>query len=158
VLRKIVRRLSQLRFKHNPRLPVPAMPISWDDDPIPQRRGTQIEFRFRDPDGPEYPYYSPYYTPDWSSRYTPNYTRVAANASRMKGHYTPRRYDGPVVFFASTGGHSLVCDPQAVWPKYLPQTEWIRLPGDHLSMLIGRNVARLAADLADRMRSLAPIR
>jgi thioesterase domain-containing protein len=118
----------------------------------PPHRGTQLEFRFRNPEDPNYPYYSPY----WVSHHTPNYSRVAANACRMKGFYTPGQYDGHVFFFASERGEPLVCDPQAVWPKYLPRAEWIRLPGDHFSLLIGRNAARLAAEITKRMRQIAP--
>jgi thioesterase domain-containing protein/aryl carrier-like protein len=153
ILRKITMRLSKLRFRRPMRSPrgTAVSPLA-KRNINPPRRGTQFEFRFRNPNKPDYPYYSPY----WVSHYTPNYTRVGANACRMKGFYTPQRYDGCAFFFASEGGHSLVCDPQAVWPKYLPRTEWIRVPGDHLSMLIGRNAIHLATALAARMRLCLP--
>ena len=134
----------------------PAANVPTKRDVNPLRRGTQLEFRFRNPEDPNYPYHSPYYSPYWVSHHTPNYSRVAANACRMKGFYTPRRYDGRAFFFASERGEPLVCDPQAVWPKYLPRAEWIHLPGDHFSLLIGRRAARLAAEITKRMRQVAP--
>jgi thioesterase domain-containing protein len=142
ILRKVAARLRKPQFHRS------ATAASSKRDIQPRRRGTQLEFRFRNPANPDYPYYSPY----WVSYHTPNYTRVAANACRMKGFYTPRRYDGPVFFFASTRGDIATCDPQAVWPKYLERVEWIRLSGDHLSILLGRNAVRLAAEIIERMK------
>ena len=118
----------------------------------PPRRGTQLGYRFRNPADPDYPYWSPY----WVSYHPPNYARVAANAVRMKGFYVPRPYDGRVFFFTSARGEPLVCDPQAVWPKYLPHTDWISVPGDHYSILLGRRAAHLAAEITKRMRQVAP--
>lgn len=160
ILPKVAKRLGKIfsRRAPSPKNPASSMrgppiansPTKRDTNPL--RRGTQLEFRFRDPKDPNYPYYSPY----WVSHHTPNYSRVAANACRMKGFYTPSRYDGEVFFFASKRGEPLVCDPQAVWPKYLPRAEWIRLPGDHYSFLIGRNANRLAEEFAKRMKQVAP--
>jgi hypothetical protein len=148
--RKLATRLGKLRFS---RPAHPATPAPEKRDINPPRRGTQLEFRFRNPNNPDYPYYAPY----WLSYHTPNYSRVAANALRMKGFYTPRRYDGQVFFFASTRGEPLVCcDPQAVWPKYLPRAKWIRLPGDHHSILLGRKAVRLAAEITEQMKQVAP--
>jgi thioesterase domain-containing protein len=145
ILRKLARRLGK---SWSPLPARTATSASDKRDIHPRRRGTQFEYRFRNPCNPDYPYYAPY----WGSYHTPNYGRVAANACRMKGFYTPRGYDGQVFFFASAGGDPLACDPQAVWPKYLPRAEWIRVPGNHLSMLIGRNAVRLAAEITERMK------
>ena len=41
------------------------------------------------------------------------------------------------------------------WPKYLPRAEWIRVPGNHLSMLIGRNAVRLAAEITEQLKRVA---
>jgi thioesterase domain-containing protein len=117
----------------------------------PRRRGSQITFRFRNPRSPNYPYHSPY----WSSRHTPNYSRVAENTCRMKGLYAPTPYDGKLCFFASAGGEKLACDPRRVWPQRLPNAEWVRVPGNHLSVLVGRNAASLAAEISTRLRAAA---
>jgi thioesterase domain-containing protein len=149
ILRKLTRWRRQLRSGRPAR---PATLASHKRDIHRQRRGTQFEFRFRNPNNPEYPFYSPY----WVSHHTPNYGRVGANACRMYGFYRPRLYDGQVFFFTSAGGDPLGCDPRSVWPRYLPRAEWIRVPGDHLSMLVGRNAARLAAELTDRIMRVSP--
>jgi len=118
----------------------------------PRPRGTQLTYRFRDPHDPNYPYYSPY----WSDQHPPNYTRVGANACRMKGLYRPNLYDGKVTFFVSARGDSLTCGPKQVWPKYLPFVEWVGVPGNHLSILVGRHAARLASEISVRMNRDAP--
>jgi thioesterase domain-containing protein len=148
ILRKLARRLGKSRSL----LPARAATSSDKRDIHPRRRGTQLEYRFRNPNNPDYPYYAPY----WGPYPTPNYGRVGANACRMKGFYTPRRYDGQVFFFASARGDPLACDPKAVWPKYLPRAEWISVPGNHLSMLLGRNAVRLAAEITEQMKQVAP--
>ncbi|HEX4183061.1 MAG TPA: thioesterase domain-containing protein [Caulobacteraceae bacterium] len=114
----------------------------------PRRRGTQFTYRFRNPHDPDYPYYSPY----WSSAHPPNYTRVGANVCRMKGFYKPSLYDGEVFFLVSAGGDKLTCSPKQVWPKYLPRAEWISVPGNHLSIMVGRHAARLAREISERLR------
>jgi thioesterase domain-containing protein len=118
----------------------------------PRRRGTQFTYRFRNPHDPNFPYYSPY----WSPHHTPNYTRVGANACRMKGFYKPTPYDGQVFFFIAAGGDHLTCPPKQVWPRYLPNAEWVSVPGNHLSILIGRHAVRLAAEISGRLRQTAP--
>lgn len=141
--RKLIRLLSSPRTG---RKPAPTR-----RDINPRRRGTQFMFRFRNPGGPNYPYYSPY----WVAHHTPNYSRVCENACRMKGFYTPTSYDGEVSFFASAGGDYLACDPEKVWPKYLPHAEWIRVPGNHLSMMFGRKAAWLADAISVRLKQAA---
>jgi thioesterase domain-containing protein len=74
----------------------------------------------------------------------------------MKGFYKPSLYDGKATFFVSTGGDLLSCDPKRVWPKYLPGAEWVSVPGNHLSILIGRNAARLAAEISARLKKGTP--
>ena len=148
MVRKLANWLRKVHFSR------PAQPASKKRGIHPRRRGTHFEFRFRNPNKPDYPFYSPY----WVSYHTPNYTRVAANACRMKGFYTPRFYDGPVFFFASSGGDASTCDPLAIWPKYLPQVTWMRLPGDHLSMLLSHNAIALATEITERIRQVAPYR
>jgi thioesterase domain-containing protein len=146
--RKLAIRLGKHWFNR------PTRPLTGTEkrDSHPPPRGTQLEFRFRNPNNPDYPYYSPY----WRSDHTPKYSRVGANVIRMKGFYTPRRYDGQVSFFASTGHDPSTCDPQAVWPKYLPRAKWVRLPGDHHSILLGRRAVRLAAEITEQMEQVAP--
>jgi thioesterase domain-containing protein len=151
LLRKYVTRFGKLlRLLATLRAPGKRAPRK---APIgPRRRGTQFTYRFRSPHDPNYPYYSPY----WSAHHTPNYTRVGANACRMKGFYRPRPYDGKVFFFVSAGGDNATCVPKQVWPRYLPGAEWISVPGNHLSIMIGRHAARLAVEISERLRQAAP--
>jgi thioesterase domain-containing protein len=74
----------------------------------------------------------------------------------MKGFYKPSRYDGKVFFFASKRGDPLACDPQQVWPKYLPNAEWIRVPGTHVNTMFGRYAAKLAAGISARLQRAGP--
>jgi thioesterase domain-containing protein len=120
--------------------------------PHPPRRGTQFGYRFLNPAAPDYPQHSPY----WFGVATPKYRRVGENVCRMKGFYKPSRYDGKVFFFASKRGDPLACDPQQVWPKYLPNAEWVRVPGTHVNTMFGRYAAKLAAGISARLRRAAP--
>jgi thioesterase domain-containing protein len=148
MLRKIFRKVKLLLgARRSSGKPLPSR-----GDINPRRRGTQFEYRFRNPNNPNYPYYSPY----WVAHHTPKYNRVAENACRMKGFYTPSRYDGKAFVFASIGGDPSVCDPEQVWPKYLPNAKWIRVPGNHLSVLIGRNAIRLAGEISECLKQAAP--
>ncbi len=113
-----------------------------------RRRGAQLGYRFRDPRDPNYPFYSPYWTED----HTPNYSRVGEHVCRMKGFYAPSRYDGKVYFFVSAGGDPLACHPKRVWPKYLPDAEWVSIPGNHINSMFGRYAVRLAAEISDRLK------
>jgi thioesterase domain-containing protein len=116
-----------------------------------RRRGTQLGYRFRDPRAPDYPFYSPYWTDD----HTPNYSQVCEHVCRMKGFYKPSRYDGKVFFFVSAGGDPLACHPEQVWPKYLPDIEWIPVPGNHINSMFGRYAVRLASEMSDRLKRTA---
>ena len=148
MLRKILRKAKLLLgARRSSGKPLPSRV-----DINPRRRGTQFEYRFRNPNNPNYPYYCPY----WVAHHTPKYNRVAENACRMKGFYTPSRYDGKAFVFASIGGDPSVCDPEQVWPKYLPNAKWIRVPGNHLSVLIGRNAVRLAGEISECLKQVAP--
>ncbi len=112
----------------------------------PPRRGMHLVFRFLNPESPEYPFYSPF----WETHHPPHYSHVRATAGRMRGRYTPSIYKGPVYFFAAVIPHSATCDPQAVWPKYLPNAEWIRVAGSHLTIILGRNAKGLSARIFER--------
>ena len=117
---------------------------------IPRRRGSQIQFRFRNANRREYPYYSMY----WQPNHTPKYSRVRENAIRMKGLYKPAPYDGEVIFFLSNGGDVLSCSPLEVWPRYLRNIEWVNVPGTHSSMLLGRYARHVAAETSTRVTKL----
>jgi thioesterase domain-containing protein len=144
---KIRNRMRRRAAARMSRAPAPGRPSI-----NPAKRGTQVEYRFRNPRGPDYPYFSPYWTPD----HTPNYSRAGEHVCRMKGLYAPTRYDGKVFFFASTGGDPLACDPEQIWPRYLPDAEWVRVPGNHVNTMFGRNVGRLAAEISTRLNRAAP--
>jgi thioesterase domain-containing protein len=156
----ILRKLGRKLLKVFARLPATAMrhhsragAASAEADPVASEqrpRGTQLEFRFRDPTKPDYPYYHPY----WRGGYPPNYGEVAKNVCRLRGLHMPEQYDGNVTFFASIGGDPLVCDPRQVWPAFLPNAEWVCVPGNHLSMIVGRNAAALAREISSRLKQL----
>jgi thioesterase domain-containing protein len=146
MLRKILHKVK-FRQKAGPSL---GKPLQIRGDINPRRRGTQFEFRFRNPNSPNYPYYSPY----WVAHHTPKYSRVAENACRMKGFYMPTHYDGKAFVFASMGGNPKVCDPEKVWPRYLPNAKWIRVPGNHLSVLTGRHAVRLAQEISKCLKQV----
>jgi thioesterase domain-containing protein len=118
----------------------------------PRRRGTQLTYRFRNPRSPDYPYHSPY----WSPHHTPNYTRVGANACRMKGFYQPRLYDGKVLFIVSESGENLSVRPRSVWRRYLPHAEWLTLAGNHFSILMGRRAFALSGLVSSRLSQTIP--
>jgi thioesterase domain-containing protein len=146
--RKLFARIRRIHREMTQPRPTPATPASAPlRSPLPPRRGTQLEYRFRNPAAPNYPQYSPY----WYGEATPKYRRVGENVCRMKGFYTPSRYDGKVFFFASRRGDPLACDPQQVWPKYLPNAEWVRVAGNHVTAVFGRNAAQLAAGISARL-------
>jgi thioesterase domain-containing protein len=145
-LRRMARRRSQRQG------PPAAPPQPTRPSPHPPRRGTQFGYRFRNPAAPDYPQHSPY----WFGLATPKYRRIGENVCRMKGFYKPSRYDGKVYFFATKLGDPLACDPQQVWPKYLRNAEWVRVPGDHVSTMFGRNAAKLGARISARLQENAP--
>jgi thioesterase domain-containing protein len=70
----------------------------------------------------------------------------------MKGFYKPSLYEGKVFCLVSVGGDELTCGPKRVWPKYLPGAEWVSVPGNHLSIMLGRHAARLAREISERLR------
>jgi thioesterase domain-containing protein len=72
----------------------------------------------------------------------------------MKGFYMPTHYDGKAFVFASMGGNPKVCDPEKVWPRYLPNAKWIRVPGNHLSVLTGRHAVRLAQEISKCLKQV----
>jgi thioesterase domain-containing protein len=113
----------------------------------PPQRGTMFEFRFRNPRHPHYPYHSPH----WQSFHPPNYTRMRARAIVMRGLYRPQPYDGPVTFFISRGGDPAACSPRDIWPKYLPNMQWVEASGTHTSMIMGRHARQLADDMTKRL-------
>lgn len=119
--------------------------------PLPQlaapQRGTMFEFRFRNPSHPDYPLYSPH----WQSFHPPHYTKMRARAMVMHGLYRPEPYDGPVTFFVSRGGDQASCSPRDIWPKYLPNAEWLEVSGNHTSMIMGRHARHLAGEMAKRL-------
>jgi thioesterase domain-containing protein len=107
---------------------------------VPPRRGTRYEFRFRDPDAEAYPYYTPY----WRGDVTPRDGLTRAHSVRMWGRYAPAPYDGQVTFFLAQGFNPMSCPPDRYWSKYLSQVEWVPVPGNHITMMIGRHAQRLA--------------
>jgi len=115
---------------------------------VPARRGTMFEFRFRNPRHPNYPYFSPH----WQTFHPPIYTRMRARAIIMKGLYEPEPYPWPLIFFLSRGGDPASCSPRKLWQKYLPNAEWLTVPGNHTSMIMGRHAKHLAGEMTKRLK------
>jgi len=110
-------------------------------------RGRPALFRFRSPRHPEYPYFAP----QWSGGNTPVYTQRACELLRLKGLFRPSVYGGRVAFFVAAQGSPVDCDPHAVWQPYLPNAEWVRMKGNHLSIVVGRNARLLAGEISRRL-------
>jgi thioesterase domain-containing protein len=149
-LRFIVPKFLNVLRSHLKRRPSPLSDDanSKKKDLAPARRGTRFEFRFRNPRRPEYPYYSVH----WQSFHPPRYTQIRARGIRMKGLYRPCRYDGPVSFFVSRGGDPEACSPLEVWPRYFSDVEWVTVPGNHVSMMVGRHAKHLAEEMTRRLK------
>jgi len=106
-------------------------------------------FRFLKPELKIYPELAP----EWVGNYTPDYARAGRQLLRMKGLYRPKRFDGDVVFYRALGGSPIDCDPRRVWPRYLPNAEWVDIRGNHLSAIVGRNGVSLGRDVGKRLHA-----
>lgn len=126
--------------------PVQDMPLP--DAPV---RVNPLLFRFKSPLHPDYHRMTSY----WVGGYTPAYAASGAQVLKMKGLYRPTRYDGPVAFYRSELGSPIDCDVREIWPALLPSADFITVPGNHLSMMIGRNAKKLGADVSRRLRGEA---
>jgi thioesterase domain-containing protein len=118
-------------------------------DILARRRGTRYEFRFRRPGKPDYWLYSPY----WRGDVTPRDGATRLNSLNMWGIYEPARYDGRVTFFVAKGVNPISCNPTEYWANYLADVEWVDVPGNHITMMIGRYAAKLTAEVAARLRT-----
>jgi thioesterase domain-containing protein len=116
-------------------------------DQCPARRHHQMTFRFRNPRDPLYPTYAP----QWAGDYTPLYDKAARQLLQMKGLFRPKCFDGKVLFLHSAGGSPIDCDARAIWQPYLPNAEWIKVAGNHQSMIVGRNARAVAAILDSKL-------
>jgi hypothetical protein len=116
-------------------------------DIIARRRGTRYEFRFRDPAHPAYPHYTPY----WRGDVTPRDGETRFHSLRMWGRYKPARYDGQVRFFVAKGVNPISCCPTRYWHDYLGDIEWIWVPGNHITMMIGKYASKLTVEVAARL-------
>ncbi|MBN9669902.1 thioesterase domain-containing protein [Roseibium aggregatum] len=113
-----------------------------------------LVFRFLRPDFKIYPELAP----EWVGNYTPDYARAGRQLLRMKGLFRPKRYDGKVVFYRALGGSPIDCDPKRVWPRYLPNAEWVDIKGNHLSAVVGRNGVALGENVGGRLRALDTVK
>ena len=73
---------------------------------------------------------------------------LTAATTRAFGEYRIRRFEGKVTLFQAQILDPLACDPLLVWPRYLADYDVRRVPGNHVSVLSGRNAAVLAADVS----------
>lgn len=129
------------------------------EEPVPSTGGAdrrprfnhEILFRFRNPRNPRYPIYAP----QWAGGYTPRYGKAAKQLLQMKGLFRPKAYDDKVVFVRSKGGSAGDVDSKIMWQRYLPKAEWIDTPGNHLSMMMGRNARVLANYLDEKLETAA---
>jgi thioesterase domain-containing protein len=116
-------------------------------DILARRRGTRYEFRFRNPASPDYPHYTPY----WRGDVTPRDGETRRNSLRMWGFYRPAPYDGHVSFFVAKGVNPISCYPNRYWHEYLGDIEWVWVPGNHITMMIGKYAAKLTAEVSVRL-------
>jgi thioesterase domain-containing protein len=116
-------------------------------DIIARRRGTRYEFRFRNPASPDYPHFTPY----WRGDVTPRDGETRHNSLRMWGLYEPAPYDGHVSFFVAKGVNPISCCPTRYWHKYLSDVDWVWVPGNHITMMIGKYAGKLTAEVSARL-------
>ena len=140
-VKKRVQRVFQAAAKAGPAAP-PA-------DIVAPRRGTRYEFRFRDPTKPDYAFRSPH----WRSDITPSDGLTRQRSLEMWGLYEPARYDGQVTFFFAISPNSISCSPQKYWPAYLSHVDWVPVPGNHITMMVGRYAVKLTAEVSARLRA-----
>ncbi|WP_428395194.1 alpha/beta fold hydrolase [Lichenicoccus sp.] len=69
--------------------------------------------------------------------------------------YRITRFDGRVFLFQAETKDPLTCDPLLVWPRYLSNYAVRHVPGNHVSVLSGRNAAVLGAAVSQALL-LAP--
>lgn len=131
------------------RRPPPETPTHSRPDIMPGRLGTRYELRFRDPHKPEYPRHTPY----WRSDVTPLDALTRSHSLRMWGLYEPAPYDGQVTFFLARSANPVSCSPTGYWRRYLSDIEWVPVPGTHITMMVGRYVARLSAEVSKRLNA-----
>ncbi|SCB07920.1 thioesterase domain-containing protein [Rhizobium multihospitium] len=106
-----------------------------------------LSFRYADPHAAYYPELAP----QWMGGYPPLYDAAARQLLRMKGLYKPRRYEGELTFYRSLQGSPVDCDPKSIWGRFLVHADWVDVPGNHQSMIVGRNAAALARELNQRL-------
>jgi len=111
------------------------------------RKLKPLSFRYTDPCAGYYPELAP----QWMGDYPPLYDAAARQLLRMKGLYKPSPYDGEVTFYRSLQGSPVDCDPKSIWGRFLPHADWVDVPGNHQSMIVGRNASTLGGELSKRL-------
>ena len=66
--------------------------------------------------------------------------------------YRITRFGGSVTLFQAETRDPLTCDPLLVWPRYLSTYTVRHVPGDHVSVLSGRNAAALGEAVSQALR------
>ena len=121
------------------------------DIPAALRRALRpLSLRFADPRSDHYPTLAP----QWVGNYPPRYGAAGQQLIRMKGLYRPAVYAGALTFYRALGGSPVDCDPKAIWPRFLPEAEWVDMRGNHQSIIVGRNAAALADDISRRLGAI----
>lgn len=111
------------------------------------RKLKPLSFRYADPHAAYYPELAP----QWMGDYPPHYDAAARQLLRMKGVYKPNGYDGELTFYRSLQGSPVDCDPKSIWGRLLVNADWVDVPGNHQSMIVGRNAGTLARGLSERL-------
>ncbi|TIX86957.1 thioesterase domain-containing protein [Rhizobium sp. P44RR-XXIV] len=111
------------------------------------RKLKPLSFRYADPRTAYYPELAP----QWMGDYPPLYDAAARQLLRMKGVYKPSRYDGELTFYRSLQGSPVDCDPKSIWGRFLVHADWVDVPGNHQSMIVGRNAGTLGRELGNRL-------
>jgi acetoacetyl-CoA synthetase len=69
----------------------------------------------------------------------------------------PTRYEGKVFCFNSTEGDGSMCEPVKIWPRFLPNVVFTKVPGGHASVILPPHVQFLGkaitASLLETIRS-----
>ncbi len=93
----------------------------------------------------------PELAPEWCYDHTPRYLASGRQLLRMKGLYSPKLYDGDLVFYRASSASLHDCDPYLIWNHLLPNARWVDVRGNHLSSIVGRNGEAIGQDISRRL-------
>jgi thioesterase domain-containing protein len=65
--------------------------------------------------------------------------------------FAPSHFDGRLQYFMTAGPRYHSCDPRPIWRRAARSLEVIEVPGEHNTIMRGKNVPMLAAELSARL-------